>query len=883
MNKKWNSLFHLDLENWWEDWWKNKKFLVTSATISTQIADLIEHSSVVNTESPWYTSLQRDLFIYFERLLERRWDLSILSSYFDEYTLKEFKVVSKLEKNIMIYLPVLVEFIYQNKEWKSKKEIELLIKETFKKLLILLFIYWDKTSLSLFSRLLKLDLETLKEREVLFIKNQKIFQKDEEETRKSILRVWHKPTSIDDVYTRTYRSIIEKTDEKYRILWTKSRLEIREEVSKKEIEITFRALKKVYDKTIELNIDLHNRLLEISNAFVILNWLLVTLKNLWLISNDYSFKTDNHTFREFLLISWDEKNLELFINNLPHKKWHNKEHSNVVWAWKEKFDSLKIQNINSTDWQSLSTKQKYLFFFNKVLFLEKWEIKFPNSLKFSHPSIKTLIWNFCEFYQYDKESVFAKVEFFKSKKSLKLIDLINYDLDKLVFLFEWYEFIVTNWNYKTIIKPQKPDILLDILWDLYNKWEIDSVADIKTKWEFYNLSAVNIWLQIDFIFNDLSRWNLEISKFKIWKYLFKDITRFYSPWEKSSLKESLDYLNNAIDACINVLNWKPIKSQWWDYIKFLQEIEVLPNDLSKIKVVDKDRIIKLIPWLKFIKTKIWTLEKMQEISKKDMYDVAHIFSDIWLNSSSYDLRLWNSIWPEKDFWRIIIKLVKEYVWDFHKIWDLNRFRLIWKLDWTDEDSLYFILKWVANLKDSEIVENISFENAAWHLFSNPEKKSGYRDIKANILLKSWNLVEVQIHFEEMIWAKAWDIHVDSKIKKLLEYNNSLLTSDEVSKFTKIYFDIFGKYPSKQLILNISTLNESQLKEVKTGDWKINCDMLYKITRSLDNNNPIKWKLIKLERIFFNTQWSNVVRKNLEKLWLEVKEKKEEVKKDKRKN
>ncbi|NVP18099.1 hypothetical protein HUU51_05275 [Candidatus Gracilibacteria bacterium] len=878
MNKKGNSLFHLDLENGGEDGGKNKKILVTSATISTQIADLIEHSSVVNTESPGYTSLQRDLFIYFERLLERRGDLSILSSYFDEYTLKEFKVVSKLEKNIMIYLPVLVEFIYQNKEGKSKKEIELLIKETFKKLLILLFIYGDKTSLSLFSRLLKLDLETLKEREVLFIKNQKIFQKDEEETRKSILRVGHKPTSIDDVYTRTYRSIIEKTDEKYRILGTKSRLEIREEVSKKEIEITFRALKKVYDKTIELNIDLHNRLLEISNAFVILNGLLVTLKNLGLISNDYSFKTDNHTFREFLLISGDEKNLELFINNLPHKKGHNKEHSNVVGAGKEKFDSLKIQNINSTDWQSLSTKQKYLFFFNKVLFLEKGEIKFPNSLKFSHPSIKTLIGNFCEFYQYDKESVFAKVEFFKSKKSLKLIDLINYDLDKLVFLFEWYEFIVTNGNYKTIIKPQKPDILLDILGDLYNKGEIDSVADIKTKGEFYNLSAVNIGLQIDFIFNDLSRGNLEISKFKIGKYLFKDITRFYSPGEKSSLKESLDYLNNAIDACINVLNGKPIKSQGGDYIKFLQEIEVLPNDLSKIKVVDKDRIIKLIPGLKFIKTKIGTLEKMQEISKKDMYDVAHIFSDIGLNSSSYDLRLGNSIGPEKDFGRIIIKLVKEYVGDFHKIGDLNRFRLIGKLDGTDEDSLYFILKGVANLKDSEIVENISFENAAGHLFSNPEKKSGYRDIKANILLKSGNLVEVQIHFEEMIGAKAGDIHVDSKIKKLLEYNNSLLTSDEVSKFTKIYFDIFGKYPSKQLILNISTLNESQLKEVKTGDGKINCDMLYKITRSLDNNNPIKWKLIKLERIFFNTQWSNVVRKNLEKLGLEVKEKKEEVKK-----
>ncbi|MDD2907368.1 MAG: hypothetical protein PHH98_01880 [Candidatus Gracilibacteria bacterium] len=877
MNKIKKFDFPDDVEDGTLNLGTNQKVAITSHSISMQIAQLIDYSSFVNTDSTGYNNLQNDLIIYFERLLERRNEFNILNSYFDEENLKESKVISKLEKNIMIYLPVLVEYVYQNKEGKSPDEKIILIKETFKKLLILLFIYGDKTSLSLFSRLLKLDLETLKQREKLFIENQNILQENENQTRQSIISFGNKPTNIDDIYSRIYRSIIEKTDEKYRVNGGKERLEIREEVSKKEIETTFKALKKLYDKTIELNIDLHNRLLEISNAFVILNGLLDTLKKLGLISNSYFFKADNDIFMDFLNIYGDEKKLSLYIDNLPHKKNHSKDEiSNISGLEKGKFDDLKIQNINATIWQTLSTKQKYLFFFDRVLCLEKGNFKIPSALKFGHPSIKSLVGSFCELYSYDTSNVFGKIELFKSKKSLKLIDLINFDLDKLIFLFEWYEFIVTNGNYKIPIKPQKPDILFDLLSKLYRKGDIDSIADIKTKGEFYNLSAVNIGLQIDFIFNDLSRGNLDISKFKIGKYLFKDITKFYSPGEKSSLQESLDYLNNAIDACISVLNGNQIKPSGGEYIKFLQEIEVLPSDLAKLKMLDKDRIIKLIPGLKLIKTRIGTLEKMQEIALQDMQDVSHIFSEIGLNNSSYDLRLGNSIGPEKDFGRIIIKLVKEYVGDFHKIGDLNRFRLIGKLDGNDEDSLYQILKGVANLKNNEIVENISFENAAGHLLSNPEKKSGYRDIKANILLKSGNLVEVQIHFEEMIGAKAGDVVVDSNIKDLLEYNNSLLTQDEVKQFTTIYFNIFGKYPSKALILNISTLNEAQLKGIKIGDGKINCDMLYKITRSLDNINPIKGKLIKLERIFFNSQWSKLIIKNLERIGLEVKEKELEV-------
>lgn len=47
-------------------------------------------------------------------------------------------------------------------------------------------------------------------------------------------------------------------------------------------------------------------------------------------------------------------------------------------------------------------------------------------------------------------------------------------------------------------------------------------------------------------------------------------------------------------------------------------------------------------------------------------------------------------------------------------------------------------------------------------------------------------------------------------------------------------------------------------------------MLYKITRSLPDTNTSKSKLIKLERILFNSQWSDVVLKNLESIWIDTK-------------
>jgi len=61
-----------------------------------------------------------------------------------------------------------------------------------------------------------------------------------------------------------------------------------------------------------------------------------------------------------------------------------------------------------------------------------------------HLSIKTLISKFCEISNYSKEQVISKLDFFKSKKSFILVDFINNNLDCLIFLYEWWEFIISK-------------------------------------------------------------------------------------------------------------------------------------------------------------------------------------------------------------------------------------------------------------------------------------------------------------------------------------------------------------------------------------------------------------------------------------------------------
>lgn len=847
---------------------------ITSKNISEKIFSLIEFSSQINSKSDQFKELKEIILLYFARLIERRKDLDLLKSYYNDDILRENKLIWKVEKNIMIYLPLLINYVYNNKKWKSDEEVKNLINISFKKMIILFFIYWDKTSMILFSETLKLDISTLKEKEKEFIEKQKKIQNDEELIKWN-LTISHELT-VNDLFSRTYRTIIEKTDEKCIQSWVQnSKSKIMNQIAEKEIMITYEWLYNLFIKTMELDLSLNIRLNKIKEAFILLFWLVNSFKENWILDPNFllieSKKFDNKFFK--LFIDWIESNnfdLKLFIFKFRNEKpWFRNEKTKKTIS-EDDFSKIKLHWLSEEVWLSFTTDQKYLFFINNVLWLDNWNIKIYKNLWFWSQSIKTLVSDFVSQYNYEKDWVEQKVEFFKSWRTFVLFDFIRTDIDKFIFLYNWFEFLTLRWDWKRKSKIKRPDFLRDIIRKLKEEKEVDESEYLNLKGDLYNLSAVNIWKQIDFLFRDLSRWNSQILWFNIWKISFKDNVWLYSLSDKSDIWESLNYLNIAINACISVLNWRNLSKKQWNYIKKLQELWLLPDNLANIKINDRDNLIKLISWLKIVKWKIEKLQQMQEVSNNDISIVADLFSQVWINTDNYDDRTWNKIWPEKDFWRILIKLIKNYNWDFHKIWDLNRFRLIWEIWIDNENSMDQLIKKIIKLKSYDWVKNVSFENEAWHLLSNPDKKTAYRDFKANILLSSWNLVEVQIHFKEMIEKKAWDYDLDSSVKYSLENRNSLLISSEVIEFIKLYNQSFDELPSENLLLSISNLNEQQLKEYKLWTWQINCDKLYKITRWLDPKTSLAFKLTMLERTLFNNEWALVVTKNLSKIWIKFK-------------
>lgn len=860
---------------------KNQIIDFETNKFSDMIFQLIEHTIKPDISTELYADFSNRLDIYFRRLINKRKTFSILNSYFlenddnDEVdnkntaSIKYEKIKSKVNKNIMIYLPVLAEYCRMNWNWENDLIYRNFINQAFKKLLILLFIYWDKTKLSLFSKLLFIDFDTLKEREQLFIRNQLFLQDKEEKLRKKIQDSWVQITSISDLYTRTYRSILEKTDEKFyfhdkksKWIWL-NRYDIRNNIAINEITLTTKALYELYVKALDLWVNLKDKLLEISNAFVLLNWLIEAFKELWII-NDSNYKlwctikNDKNLFHEFLKINWDIKKLDYFIfvissiDNKNNLSTNNDEESKTNEVDVSK---LTLKNIDSWSWKVMSSDQKYSFFLEKVL--KVWNKSIDLSF-FKNKKNKKFLNDFSTRYNYPIDMY---TEIINSKNnSRSFSDLLTYDINVLIYLFEFFDFIISEWN------PIKIDLIYETL---NNKW---SKSIVKMKGDSYNLSAVNIWLQIDFIFKDLSRWNINLKEYKIWNNLFSDTVKLYSPWEKASIEKSISYLDNAIDTCIMILNLKrTFNSEQSSYINLLIKLWIIPNDLSNIKQIHLDNIIKLIPWLKLVKLKIWVLKKMLEVSKTDSYSVSDIFSRVWLKywKDVMDFRLVNSIWPEKDFWRIVVKLIKEYSWDFHRIWDLNRFKLVWSLNQDSDDNIFNMIRLLSSLNVSNN-SIITFQNYLWHLLWKPEKKAWYRWINLNLMLPSWNLVEIQLHITEMLLAKSWEAQIDKNFREVLDSHWYLLTSHEVEEFVRIYYDLYNKYLPKETIINLSTKLSEDIKEKETWDWILNCDILYKLNRSLDAKNPLKEKLTKLERALFDFYWSKVVASKLKSLWIEYK-------------
>jgi len=256
---------------------------------------------------------------------------------------------------------------------------------------------------------------------------------------------------------------------------------------------------------------------------------------------------------------------------------------------------------------------------------------------------------------------------------------------------------------------------------------------------------------------------------------------------------------------------------------------------------------------------------MCEIASDDRKKIESIFWNLLENKDS-------SVWPDKNFWRALVKLIHDYNWDFHKLWDLTRLRVVEESFSEQLDKFIQFIKIAKENKDQ--IVNIWIQDNTWHIFSISEKPWWYRDFKALFTLKSWNVVELQFHFQAMYDVKAWNVNLTDKVVNKLELEKSLLDIDEIFLFSEIFNREVWKYPDIEILHKLSKISINEIKNDKRFEKisKIDnftsnfaCDKIYHLRRDTMKSDKkldktLNKKLTRLERVIFENAWAEVILK-----------------------
>ena len=246
------------------------------------------------------------------------------------------------------------------------------------------------------------------------------------------------------------------------------------------------------------------------------------------------------------------------------------------------------------------------------------------------------------------------------------------------------------------------------------------------------------------------------------------------------------------------------------------------------------------------------MEKDEEIKKK-------------LESSNEG----SSIGPDKKFSRAFIKLISDYGWNFNKIGDLTRMRVVSE---SIDESINSIIRFTETLTNNKDITNISIIDKIWEPLSLAWTWTGYRDIKLLLKMKSWNTTEIQFQCEEMYQVKdKWldlEANENKYIFEKMRKENSLFTTKEMNNLLELAQISWITLPTENILRNL--IEDWEDYKVKWENWrgimtkrKITTDDTYHISRRLDKNNPLYKKFIKLERIMTNSAWWKIVIKHLE--------------------
>ena len=429
-------------------------------------------------------------------------------------------------------------------------------------------------------------------------------------------------------------------------------------------------------------------------------------------------------------------------------------------------------------------------------------------------------------------------------------------------------------------------------------------------------------------------------------------------------KEIENYIDSWISLCNEILKKENIQkykednnsAENWEefeikkkYLALLEEeYEILPKNQTNYDIEKLVEIQKLVKVLEFIRGRIETLDKMLEIwnnDRKELINSKEISSLIGILSKNSDkkseeiekvfkkptnyswdsnklLNLFNKtkdsikklltnnekiftnnekiFWPEKTFDRAFKKLIADYSWNYNELWDLTRLRIISN---GIDDLINNIVAFIKFSEKYDKITNISIVDKIWEPLSLPKERSGYRDTKLLLKLKSGNTVEVQFQIKEMYEVKDKWINLmptetffeklnkdatmgnfkkvgntkitlnNLKIKEEEKTKNAIIekmkseqmtfTKDEVSSLWEYAGERHIKLPKKEILISLMWEDDSwiewrEYEKILTLE-EIKTDHTYWIIRNLPNElNSVSKKLTRLERVMADVAWSKIV-------------------------
>lgn len=631
-------------------------------------------------------------------------------------------------------------------------------------------------------------------------------------------------------------------------------------------------------------------------------------KYLTFLKNEKSdYKEDFLKFLKCICLNKNDDILKQELINSIIKKNKISAEKRVPEEWKEN-ENLKVENVNFEEWMKIPESQKYKVVFSEVI-SKNWKINFSEELKFDHKDFDKLLDLYCEYYlsinkeknkENFRETIKNQFESIWEMQGQYLENFIKNDVNNLNLLILWWRFILkTRYLEQKNLELNLENIKNEEWLKEKQYWIIEKISEKLKKenilpseniifsidWKVRNTSieSEDIWLN-ELIWS-LKKWFIDLSKEKIklvdWKEkIIWTIQELFIPnWltEKSEKLErdisNIDsHLNFWIDFCYKILqnkdDFSPYEKAYWEW---LVKQKIIPENYNNLSLEEKESMQHLVEILKYIKSRVNILTKMMQVAQEDKKTLSE-------NDSLQKLLSGHSksnFWPAKAFNRAFIKLISEYGWNFNKLWDLTRARVVSK---SLDSSIENVVDFIKTAVEDQNITNLSIVDSTGEPISIPKKPSWYRDIKLFLKMKSWNTVEVQFQINDMYeikdhWidlSKEENNHIFEKMKK--EW--SWLSSENVKDLLEIAKERSIDLPKKEIIEKLMIENPKNIDwekyEELLNQKQITTDYSYHIVRQLDKDSEVRKKLTRLERILADSAWSNILIEYLKSKNIELK-------------